>query len=583
MKYMIHTAAATAALMSANVLAQCPGCAINTQCFTDPAYPTLCPAQPPDATAGEAYGTDITFWLPASFEDPGTGALVDFLQMTITGVGGLPFGLDLEANEPSGIYDPQQNAFGCARICGTPLSAGTYAITISIVAQVSFNGLTLNVPQQFSLPLNVLPGTGANNGFTFSPTTGCGPTTVQFNASIDGQGAPVSYAWELGDGSTSSASIFQQTYSQPGTYPITLQTTIGGYVLNAALVNGVSDNWCGDVEEPSVFGACTGDPDIYFVLTDGGGNTWTSSSGDNSTSAAWNTLGRQLSAPPYSIAFFDEDVVSQNDALGTFNIPQGVSGTLPFALGNGTSGSLVIDLEPVQVFNDTDTVVIYPVPQPVLVHDTAAGTLCITDTGLVSITWFNDGDTVFTGGLTCWGPDSAGTWWATVNNGFGCLAATDTVVLCPQIAITQNGNVLFTATGLDNYQWTLNGTPVAGADGPFIIAETGGEYGVSATNADGCVLQASFTLLITGVPGGLVSGAPQALLLPDGDRLVRVAQGPAILTLRDAMGRTVAQWMLTGRGPSEQRIATATHAPGVYTLEVLAGDRRTTLRIPIAR
>jgi len=80
-----------------------------------------------------------------------------------------------------------------------------------------------------------------------------------------------------------------------------------------------------------------------------------------------------------------------------------------------------------------------------------------------------------------------------------------------------------------------------------------------------------------------VSGAPQALLLPDGDRLVRVAQGPAILTLRDAMGRTVAQWMLTGRGPSEQRIATATHAPGVYTLEVLAGDRRTTLRIPIAR
>ena len=492
-------AAAMAALLLSPILssAQCPGCAVNVDCFADPAYPTLCPAEPPQATAGSAYSADITFWLPANFDDPGTGFNVDFLLMTITGVGGLPYGLALEPNEPSGIYHPQESAFGCARICGTPLSAGTYAITISIVAQVEFNGLTLNVPQQFSLPLTVLPGTGANNGFTFTPTTGCGPTLVQLNASIDGQGAPVSYAWDLGDGQTSDAANVAHTYAQPGTYTIALQTTIGGAVLNAVTVDGVSDNWCGDVEEPSLFGACTGDPDPYFVLTDGNGNTWTSSSGDNSTSAAWTGLGRVLALPPYSIAFFDEDVVSQDDDLGTYNIPAGISGTLPFTLGNGTSGSLVIDIEPQQVFNDTDTVVIHPVPQPVLVYDTVAGTLCVGDTGLVSITWFNDGDTVFTGGLACWGPDSTGAWWATVNNGYGCLASTDTVVICPTITIAQSGEVLYTETGLTGYQWTWNGDPIAGADGPFIIAENGGLYAVIATNSDGCLLQAEYLLLQT--------------------------------------------------------------------------------------
>ena len=543
-------AAAMAALLLSPILlsAQCPGCAVNVDCFADPAYPTLCPAEPPQATAGVAYSADITFWLPANFDDPGTGFNVEFLLMTITGVGGLPYGLALEPNEPSGIYHPQESAFGCARICGTPLSAGTYAITISIVAQVEFNGLTLNVPQQFSLPLTVLPGTGANNGFTFTPTTGCGPTLVQLNASIDGQGAPVSYAWDLGDGQTSDAANVAHTYAQPGTYTIALQTTIGGAVLNAVTVDGVSDNWCGDVEEPSLFGACTGDPDLYFVLTDGNGNTWTSSSGDNNSSATWTGLGRVLALPPYSIAFFDEDVVSQDDDLGTYNIPAGISGTLPFTLGNGTSGSLVIDIEPQQVFNDTDTVVIHPVPQPVLVYDTVAGTLCVGDTGLVSITWFNDGDTVFTGGLACWGPDSTGAWWATVNNGYGCLASTDTVVICPTITIAQSGEVLYTETGLTGYQWTWNGDPIAGADGPFIIAENGGLYAVIATNSDGCLLQAEYLLLQT---AAVVRAAAASLMTIHPNP----ATGPVAVTMHRAGSIQVMD--VTGRAVTERVSAPA--------------------------
>lgn len=149
--------------------AQCTTCTIDFVCNTVPAYPTLCPLQPIDAVAGQAYESDITFWLPTSFTDPGTGIDVDFLQMTITSVSGLPFGMDMTTNDPLGIYYPPQNQFGCARLCGTPIGSGTYTVAINIIAQVSASGFTLNVPQSFSITLVVQPGTGSNAGFSYTP------------------------------------------------------------------------------------------------------------------------------------------------------------------------------------------------------------------------------------------------------------------------------------------------------------------------------------------------------------------------------------------------------------------------------
>lgn len=559
--------------------AQCPGCVANLACIADPAYPTLCPTQPPDATAGEPYAADITFWLPDNFTDPGTGFNVDFLIMTITGVSGLPYGLDITYSDPSGIYYPQENQYGCARICGTPVGAGTYTISISIIAHVAYNGFELNALQQFPLTLVVQPGTGGNTGFSFTPTTGCGTADVQLDALIDGQGAPVTYAWDFGNGNTGTDGSASQHYDAPGTYSISLQTTIGGYVLNNVNVGGVSDNWCGDVEEPSLFGACTGDPDLYFILTDGNGNSFTSSANDNSSSANWANVDQLLATPPYSIAFFDEDVISQDDDLGTFNIPPGSVGTVPFTLGNGTNGSLQIDLLPQQVFNDTDTVVVFAAPLPSLSYDTLTAQLCVSDTGLVGITWFNDGDTAITGAL-CLDADSSGTWWAVVNNAFGCSTATDTVIICPQIIIEQSGNVLFTETGLDDYQWSLNGAPISGADGPFLVAETGGLYTVSATNADGCSLTAEFQLVIMGaLPTDDVGPAVEVFPNPTkgaftihveqaGSLSVLGAQGHQVLAARRASGAgnvvfeagmlapgTYYLWLETEKGRSVSRMS----------------------------
>ena len=546
--------------------AQCDGCLSNVACTADPAYPTLCPTQPPDAIAGQPYSADITFWLPNNFTDPNTGFNVDFMLMTITGVSGLPYGLDITYSEPSGVYHPQENQYGCARICGTPISAGTYTVTISILAGVEYNGFAINAVEQFPLTLVVQPGTSSNTSFSFTPTTGCGTADVQFDALIDGDGAPVTYVWDYGNGETGTAASGTQTYDAPGTYSISLQTSIGGYVLNNVNVGGVNDNWCGDVEEISLFGSCQGDPDIYFILTDGQGGTYESSHGEDSGSESWSGLNITLGAPPYAIEFWDEDPISVDDALGSYNIPQNGEGDYTFTVAGGTFGGLHIDLVPQQVFNDTDSVVVFAAPQPIISYDTLDAQICVSDSGLVGITWFNDGDTVLTGN-TCINADSSGSWWAVVNNAFGCAVNTDTVIICPSISLEQNGEVLYTATGLNNYVWTLNGGTIAGAEAPFLIAETGGFYTVSATNADGCLMTADLQVVIMSAAAAMTEGIPLRVFptMADDHVSVRTTTKGAMRVI-DALGRTVTD--VSTIGPGTRSIPIATWAPGAYLVRV---------------
>src|SRR5690606_11365337 len=150
------------------------------------------------------------------------------------------------------------------------------------------------------------------------------------------------YAWDFGNGNTSDAALPPaQTYDEPGTYLVSLQTVIGGYVLGEVILTGVNSNWCGDVEEPNLpIVGCTGSPDLYFVLTDANGGSYTSSTQDNTTTAQWQNVQQLLSTPPYSISFYDEDAVSGDDLLGTFNIPGNGEGTYFINVAGGTTGSL---------------------------------------------------------------------------------------------------------------------------------------------------------------------------------------------------------------------------------------------------
>ncbi len=534
-------------LLSATIArGQCPGCTPDSSCTVSPAYPTLCPMQPPDATAGVPYQADLTFWLPPSFTDPGTGFTVDFEQMTITAITGIPFGLSIETSDPLGVYYPQQAQYGCARICGTALGAGTYSITIDILAQVSLNGIQLSVPESFAVLLNVLPGTGTNTGFSFTPSTGCAPVTVTYTALIDGSPDPTTYAWDFGGGQTATgASPPPVTYDQPGSYTTTLTTTLGGFVLDEVTLVSVNGNWCGDVEEPDLpLVGCSGSPDLYFVLTDGNGQQVTGSTQDDTDNATWSALGLPLNDGPYSIAFFDEDPVSQDDALGTWNIPLNGAGTYPFSIANGTVGSLVVSESVQQVFHDTDVVVVHAAPDMTLSYTELTQTLCLGDTTLVNVLWFLNGDTLPGTGL-CIQTTGAGSYWATGINGFGCGGSSDTLVVCPVIAITYDAGVLFTDNGFSTYAWTYNGTALPNADGAFVFSQGDGLYTVTVTTDDGCTVEASLELITTEVADRTTGSLLRVFPVPSDGRFTLIAQGlaggPCSLRLLDLHGRAVTE------------------------------------------
>lgn len=576
-------------LLSVRSLAQCPGCTQDVTCTASPAYPTLCPAQPPAATAGEFYETDITFWLPTEFTDPGTGFDVTFEEMTIVSVTGLPFGLSLETSSPDGIYFPQQDQYGCARICGTPVGPGTFDITISIIASVSFTGINIDAPEQFTIPLEVLPGSGGNNSFTFTPTSGCGSVEVAFEALIDASPAPMAYDWDFGDGTTGTEQAPVVLYDEPGTYSVSLQTTIQGYVLNAVAVNGVNGNWCGDVEEPfcncgtPIIGTC---PDLYFVLSNAAGAVFTSNTIDGETSATWSNIDLLLADPPYSITFWDEDAISNDDNLGTYDLVLTAAGDLAFNVAGGTNGSVAIAIQPVQTFNDTDVVMVFPLPEVVLALDPPSGELCVQGTDLGGFQWFLDGALVEDLSDPCILPTAPGLWQVVATDGFGCSNESNVVVICPEVTITRDGPILSVAEGFLAYSWTFNGVPLPGAEGASIQAGPDGTYAVVVLAENDCEVEAFFEYSTVGI-ADLEDGAPGLLVYPiPNDGLFTV----------EAAGLTGARaWVrvldMGGREVFSQQEATATGrirlavmldlAPGAYAVQVQDETRTLVQRIVV--
>lgn len=566
---LIHTAA----------VAQCDGCVPDQGCTVDPAFPTLCPETAADATVGQYYEQDFTFWMPASFTDPGTGFQVTLLQLTVTGVTGLPFGLSLTTSSPSGVFYPQQNEFGCARVCGTPFGAGQFTINISVLAQVSASGFTLDVPTAFPVELTVLPGVGGNASFTYAPISGCGTVNSAFQALIDGSPSPTSYAWDFGNGSTSNAAQPPvQVYDQAGTYQVSLQTTISGYVLQSVVLTGVNGAWCGDVEEPNLpIVGCVGAPDPYFVLTNATGGTYTSSSFTDVSTASWNDLGLLLNNPPYSISFYDEDVVTGDDLLGTYNMVLSGPGTLFFNVAGGTTGSLSLTLEPQQVFNDTAMVVVHPLPVVQITQNSTTSELCATDATLSGYTWLLDGQPVDGADGPCFVPSGPGVWQVVGINGFGCADTSNAIVVCPVFSIAHNGNVLFVPSGYTSYAWTLNGSPIGG-NSAFVFLQGDGLYAVTVDAGNGCTITLSFLWDTTGLEEAESAPVRVEVFPVPSDGLLNVVaeglQGPlARIQVVDVAGCIVhEQQASVVQGRLREALALALPA-GAYNIRLTDGDR----------
>lgn len=428
-------------LFSMEMVGQCPGCAVDTMCITQQPMGGICPDSIPAATVGVYYEQDVTFHMPLNTTDPGTGLAIDLLEIEITGVQGLPLSLQWECgNSPTNdcIFTPPSNppasTLGCIRFCGTPIVApGSYTVLVNFLADVyvpSLGASIDNQPANYEATLVVLPGVGGNNSFTFSPSNGCADLAIDFEAIIDfSPTQPTEYLWDFGNGITSTDKMPPTQTFGAGVHSVNLITTVNNYVLNEVCVSSVNDAWCGDAEEPTcncgvpVIGVC---PDIYAVVTDANSNAvYSADAVGGVTNACWNGLSIILDNPPYTISVYDDDLLSNDDLLGTFPLTISSTGTAAYSSSDGTIGNYTIGQAVSSTFNDTDTINVNPTPtMPSITYDWAGSVGVDNPAPTLTYQWFLDGVAIVgaTGSSVSSADEGNGNYSVEVTNNFGCAS-----------------------------------------------------------------------------------------------------------------------------------------------------------------
>jgi hypothetical protein len=481
--------------------AQCPGCIIDQTCTISPAAPALCPAILPDGLQNNPYDENVTFYMPAQFMASGFNVTLN--QITVTSITGMPQGLNWQTSaSPSNIFFPSSNPpateRGCVKICGTPTVFGQFNIIVSVSAEVSTPVGNITQNETFSLPILITSPPGANSSFAYNPSFGCAPLNVDFEATLVPTGLEeFTYNWDFDNGNTSNLLLPPtQTYAVADTYYVSLITKKYVYQLSSVSVNVTSTGWCGDVEEPNIFG-CIGDPDMYFEFTNNGA-TQTGSTIDDQSSATFSNLNYTLTNPLFSLQFYDEDLISGNDNLGNFLYTVTGPGTFNLST-NQVSGTFTIDTVFSQQFIDIDTVIVYPTPAIPSINASGNLNFCQGDSVILSVNantstfqWYLNDTTILISqvnpNLTV---NTSGAYSVVETNQFGCnsLSANDTVIVYPIPAspnlIVVGGSINSSATG--NLQWYFNGTIIPGATQANLLYADTGLYTLSVTNSFGCI------------------------------------------------------------------------------------------------
>lgn len=550
-------------------IAQCPTCSVDSTCVSTDGFPTICPATLPNATVGEYYEGFLTFYMPPVINDPGSGLTVDLLQITITSVNGLPFGIEYTVNDADNIFYPTQGElYGCATLCGIPILPGTYDVVISVEAIVSALGSEITQYDSFIYTIVVDPGAGGTSTFSYDNAAGCGSLDVQYQATVAGQpGQWTTYTWDFGNGTSSYDSLPAVVhYDAAGVYTCSLTTVISNFQLNDVTLSGVSGNWGGDVDD---FFSSPGDP--YFTVQDANGNVvYTSTTLSNVSSGSWSGVNVAMTSPGYSITFWDADDVSADDDLGTIIINAAV-GSQNFDAGNGTYGNVMVGLDEITNITSTADIQVFESPQTSIVLND--NVISLSNDTLSNYFWYQNGVLITGENGSALTASSSGYYHAVVSNLYGCNYETDSVLYCAPAQITFNNiqQQLSIEDVYQSYQWFYNGIALTGATTYYIINPTDGVYAVEVTNEFGCTLMSN-TWLINGV--GEMERECKVFPNPAIDRVMiqGLAQYPnGELIIYDVLGQVVFKDKITA---DQLSIDLSTWSSGVYQM-VVKSDHHT--------
>lgn len=563
-----------------STFAQCPDCVPDETCIPEVAFPAICPEILPVATAGEYYETVITFYMPAELEDPESGFIVTLNQILVSGITGIPFGLSYELSGDDNIYYPSQGEqFGCATICGTPILPGEYSVNVNVVASVTVFGISQTLPQSFGIDLLVLPGEGGTNSFIYDNQAACDELSVQFEALINGSPNPTAWDWDFGNGNTSDQQIPPvQVYDEPGEYIATCTTIITEYFLQSVNVTSFWDNWSGDIEEATAFFFS---PDPYFTLTDASNSpVYASSVIDDVTSASWNNLNIPLGNPPYTISFWDEDLISETDFLGSYEMPFS-PGAFSFN-ANGTMGILTIEAIAGDPIYDEQIFTVFPDPITSFIVDGASDIITFDNPDLDTFLWFFNNDTINNANGPSLEMNNPGVYYCEVTNIYGCSGISEPYILCPEISILYNPfeETLSVSPGYETYTWFYNGLPLENEDENIISSYGLGNYAVTITTNYGCEVESSVYSITVGI--NEIDPFENLVVFPNPSsglfQLRNLTSAPT-WQVYDLAGRLITQSDISLRNEIDLRHLSS----GVYVLNLQLNNFRKSLPLIIER
>lgn len=256
--------------------AQCPNCTINLpQMPADTVYLDSIP----NAMQNSYYEEVISFRLPYTTTplvalDPTIPSGISLSGFQIVGVSGLPLGMSFLFDRPlPAVYDEDSpdTRDGCVTLCGTPLQADTFIVTISVLAETG-----ILPPQPADIPLTFVVDPDTTAGFTLSPNMGCAPLEVTFsnNIQVDPNfNQAATYSWDFGNGQSSTdENPVAVTYADSGTYAITQEAIVSTaeyftYLDGITITAASCDDAFGD---PEIFLTVQGSQSGIDTITGGG-------------------------------------------------------------------------------------------------------------------------------------------------------------------------------------------------------------------------------------------------------------------------------------------------------------------------
>lgn len=467
-----------------------------------------------NGVVGQYYNDTISFWAPrrvdASVQSGGLFDSLDFIEMKILNVTGLPTGITWNCNVGNCTYNPQPNGtLASINFCGTPISQGNYTVTITIKGTVSTPIGNQSQNQIYNLPLSITLGSGSNAGFSFNPSQACDSAWVAFSPLLNFPLPQITqWDWDFGNGNTfSGQNPPPQFYPAPGNYPVTCTTTVFNMRLNSLTINACGQSWwCGDIEE---LNCSNGNADLRPTFTTGS-SSWNGPEISDNCLPTWNNINFILTGTSYSLNVTEVDAISANDIAapyagtvtgpGTYNINHPTWYTASFTIGLVQANQIIV----------TDTIRIYQTP----VTDTIEATLqaiCAYETTTLSVypgmlyEWYlNDTLTVQTGNLNTYTTGQAGSYKVKIIDPVsGCNVTTAPISISalpmpppgfPNVGISVNGNGTITTalSGNYTYQWIyfdgINYSIIPAPEGTqsSYTPTFNGTYCLIATNAAGC-------------------------------------------------------------------------------------------------